>query len=160
MNKILSTIDLIYVLDMHRTQNEKIVFTNGCFDMLHVGHLDCLEKAKSFGDILVVGINSDDSIKQLKGPSRPIIPQDDRIRLVAGLECVDYVVVFNDATCTGLIDIIRPNVFVKGGSSTFVEEEIEKCESCKCEIKQTEMIKDISTTKIKEEILNTQLYVK
>ncbi len=98
-----------------RKQNKKIVFTNGCFDILHKGHVQYLDKAKSFGDVLILGLNSDNSVKALKGDNRPINTQDDRAYILAALESVDYVVVFNDNTPLSLIQIVKPDVLVKGG---------------------------------------------
>ena len=98
--------------------NKKIVFTNGCFDILHVGHIRYLSEAKSLGDILVVGINSDESVKNLKGPSRPINSLSDRYLLLSELVCVYYVVSFNEQTPLKLIKMIMPDILVKGGDYT------------------------------------------
>jgi len=98
-----------------KNSNQKIVFTNGCFDILHIGHIKYLEKAKSFGDILVVGLNSDSSVRTLKGESRPINIEDDRAYLLAGLESVDFVVIFREETPLKLIETLKPNILVKGG---------------------------------------------
>jgi D-beta-D-heptose 7-phosphate kinase/D-beta-D-heptose 1-phosphate adenosyltransferase len=92
-----------------------VVFTNGCFDILHAGHLAVFEKAKRLGDILVVGLNSDRSIRRLKGRGRPVVPQTDRARLLAGLGAVDYVTIFEEDTPEALIRAVRPDVLVKGG---------------------------------------------
>ncbi len=99
-------------------RGRKIVFTNGCFDLLHAGHLACLEGAKRLGDLLVVGLNSDASVRGLKGVSRPVIGQDNRASLLAGLACVDMVVVFDESTPESLIELIEPDVLVKGGDYT------------------------------------------
>ena len=96
-------------------QGKKIVFTNGCFDILHVGHVKYLEVAKSYGDILILGLNADSSVKKLKGPTRPINTQDDRAYILASLESVDYVVIFEEETPYELIKLIKPHVLVKGG---------------------------------------------
>ena len=96
-------------------QGKKIVFTNGCFDILHVGHVKYLEVAKSYGDVLILGLNADSSVKKLKGPTRPINTQDDRAYILASLESVDYVVIFEEETPYELIKLIKPNVLVKGG---------------------------------------------
>ena len=98
-----------------RNNSKRVVFTNGCFDILHVGHVKYLQEAKSFGDILIVGLNSDASVRELKGPSRPINSEDDRAYLLAALEAVDYVVKFSDDTPHELIKMIAPDVLVKGG---------------------------------------------
>ena len=95
--------------------NKKIVFTNGCFDILHAGHVSYLSKAKSMGDILVIGLNSDGSVKKIKGKTRPIVSQKNRALLLAALEAVDFVVIFNELTPAKLIKAIKPDVLVKGG---------------------------------------------
>ena len=97
------------------SQGKKIVFTNGCFDILHVGHVKYLEVAKSYGDILILGLNADSSVRKLKGPTRPINTQDDRAYILASLESVDYVVIFEEETPYELIKLIKPHVLVKGG---------------------------------------------
>ncbi|MEV9617013.1 D-glycero-beta-D-manno-heptose-7-phosphate kinase [Aliarcobacter butzleri] len=94
---------------------KKIVFTNGCFDILHVGHVKYLEEARSYGDVLILGLNADSSVKKLKGESRPINNQDDRAYILASLESVDYVVIFEEETPYELIKLIKPHVLVKGG---------------------------------------------
>ncbi len=98
-----------------RAKNQRIVFTNGCFDILHLGHVKYLEVAKSFGDVLIVGLNADSSVRELKGPTRPINPEYDRAYLLAALEVVDYVVIFSEETPHDLIKMIEPDVLVKGG---------------------------------------------
>jgi D-beta-D-heptose 7-phosphate kinase/D-beta-D-heptose 1-phosphate adenosyltransferase len=98
-----------------KNRNQKVVFTNGCFDILHLGHVKYLEIAKSFGDILIVGLNADSSVTKLKGPTRPVNPEYDRAYLLAALEVVDYVVIFSEETPHDLIKMIAPDVLVKGG---------------------------------------------
>lgn len=98
-----------------RKKNRKIVFTNGCFDLLHIGHIKYLEETKSFGDILIVGLNSDDSVQKLKGSSRPINKQEDRAYILASLEVIDYVVIFKEDNPLNLIKLIQPDILVKGG---------------------------------------------
>ena len=109
--KILS-IDNVDLIDKF---NKKIVFTNGCFDILHNGHLEYLEKSKKLGDILVIGLNSDNSVKRLKGYKRPINSEFDRAKMLLGLKCVDYVIIFDDDTPYNLINKLKPNILVKGG---------------------------------------------
>ncbi len=94
---------------------KKIVFTNGCFDILHSGHIIYLYEAKKLGDILIIGLNSDNSIKRIKGEKRPIVPQEERAFLLSSLEMVDYVTIFDEDTPYKLIEIIKPHVLVKGG---------------------------------------------
>ncbi len=98
----------------HHMARKKIVFTNGCFDILHAGHVDYLEKAHKLGDILIVGLNSDTSVLKIKGKNRPIIKQFDRAQLLAALECVDYVTIFNQKTPESLIRKIKPHLLIKG----------------------------------------------
>ncbi|MBK9324007.1 MAG: D-glycero-beta-D-manno-heptose 1-phosphate adenylyltransferase [Bdellovibrionaceae bacterium] len=103
------------VLDPVRLQKRKVVFTNGCFDLLHVGHVRYLQEARKLGDLLVVGVNSDASTKRLKGPTRPVQIEGDRAEILAALGCVDFVVVFEDDTPLNLIKIVKPDILVKGG---------------------------------------------
>jgi D-beta-D-heptose 7-phosphate kinase/D-beta-D-heptose 1-phosphate adenosyltransferase len=102
-------------LAAHRGQAKRIVFTNGCFDLLHSGHIQYLNQAKALGDILIVGINTDKSVKRIKGPLRPINPLEERIRVLSALSCVDYVLVFDEDTPDAVIRLVRPEIFVKGG---------------------------------------------
>jgi D-beta-D-heptose 7-phosphate kinase/D-beta-D-heptose 1-phosphate adenosyltransferase len=101
-----------------RQQGRRIVFTNGCFDILHRGHITYLNQAKALGDVLVVGVNSDDGIRRLKGPDRPINTLEDRIQVLAALSCVDHLTAFDEDTPCNLIQALRPHVFVKGGDYT------------------------------------------
>ncbi|MGQ9510205.1 MAG: D-glycero-beta-D-manno-heptose 1-phosphate adenylyltransferase [Thermodesulfobacteriota bacterium] len=101
-----------------KAKGKRIVFTNGCFDLIHVGHVRYLEKAKSLGDILIVGVNSDHSVKTLKGPKRPIIPEEERAEILSGLWCVDYITLFDEPTPLELIAQIQPHILVKGGDWT------------------------------------------
>ena len=110
--------DLVARLAEHRRQGRRIVFTNGCFDILHRGHISYLSLAKSLGDVLVVGVNSDDGIRRLKGPTRPINTLDDRVGVLAALGCVDHIVPFDEDTPCELVRVVRPDVFVKGGDYT------------------------------------------
>ncbi len=97
---------------------KKIVFTNGCFDIIHVGHVRYLTTAKSFGDVLIVGLNTDESVKKLKGDSRPINNQNDRAEVLLGLKAVDYVILFGEQTAENLIAELQPYIYVKGGDYT------------------------------------------
>ncbi len=97
-----------------RAEGRKVVFTNGVFDILHRGHVEYLRKARDMGDLLVVGLNSDDSVRRLKGPARPINPQEDRAVVLSALACVDCVVIFNEDTPLKLIESLVPDVLVKG----------------------------------------------
>lgn len=104
-----------FVENAVKLHQQKIVFTNGCFDVLHFGHVHYLLQAKELGDVLVVGLNSDDSVRRLKGPSRPINGEKKRAFVLAAVACVDYVVVFEEDTPKELIETVRPDVLVKGG---------------------------------------------
>jgi len=113
--KIKSREQLKVLLDHLRAEGKKIVFTNGCFDLLHPGHIRYLEKARAEGDLLVVALNSDSSVRRIKGPGRPILPEDQRCEVMAALECVGYVTLFSEETPFEIIEELLPNVLVKGG---------------------------------------------
>lgn len=114
LGKIRTKEQLLPELAQHRSAGRKIVFTNGCFDLVHTGHVQYFKFARSQGDLLVVGVNTDDSIRRLKGPRRPIICQEDRLGVLEGLESIDYLVLFDEDTPMSLIEAIRPDVLVKG----------------------------------------------
>lgn len=122
-----------------RLKNKKIVFTNGCFDILHPGHIHILSKAKSLGDILVVGLNSDLSVKKLKGDKRPLVSEDDRSRVLLSLRFVDYVIIFNELTPLKVIKKIKPDFLVKGGD--YNENDIVGSDFVKASGGQVEIIK-------------------
>ncbi len=107
--------DVLPLLEKRRAKGDKIVFTNGCFDILHVGHLRYLRQARELGDLLIVGLNSDDSVRRLKGETRPIVPEDERSEMLLGLEVVDFVCLFDSDTPLSLIEAVRPDVLAKGG---------------------------------------------
>ena len=114
--KVLTSAQLAPILAQARIQKKRVVFTNGCFDLLHVGHTRYLQQARQLGDVLVVGVNSDASVRSLnKAPDRPIVCDSQRAEVVSALGCVDYVVIFTEADPLNLITIIRPDVLVKGG---------------------------------------------
>ena len=111
----MSNLEILSQIRARRADGEKIVFTNGCFDLLHVGHLRYLQAARALGDCLVIGLNADESVTRLKGPSRPILPEAERRELLLGLRVVDYVIVFAEDTPYKLISQVSPDVLVKGG---------------------------------------------
>lgn len=115
VTRVLNPATLEQAVQSYRSQNKKIVFTNGCFDLLHIGHVTYLEEAKKLGDILIVGINSDDSVKKLKGPTRPIQNEKDRSEILAALKSVDHTYIFGEETPLDLIKSVKPDVLVKGG---------------------------------------------
>ncbi len=122
--------DLCEILERLKAKGKRVVFTNGCFDLFHAGHLRYLEKAKTLGDILIVGVNSDASVQRLKGPRRPVLPLEERMELLSGLECVDYVVSFDEPTPLELITVLKPHILVKGGDwskETIVGKEVVEC---------------------------------
>ena len=115
MDRILTLDQAILRFDPAKRNGQKIVFTNGCFDLLHPGHIQTLEYARSLGHSLIVAINSDSSVRQLKGPGRPVIPERERAEILAALECVDAVLVFDDLTPQSVIAALLPDILVKGG---------------------------------------------
>ena len=114
MGKFLNLIDILTIIETEKEKGKTIVTTNGCFDILHVGHLDYLTEAGKKGDILVVGINTDYSVQKIKGPTRPINKETDRARLVAALDCVDYTFLFDEDTPIRFLKLIKPHIHVKG----------------------------------------------
>ena len=116
--KIVPRAQLAALGERLRREGRRIVFANGCFDLLHVGHVRYLQGARAEGDVLVVGVNSDRAVSGLKGPGRPLLPAEARVELVAALECVDYVVIFDDLTAEGVLRNLRPHVHCKGTDYT------------------------------------------
>jgi len=115
MGKIKSLKELETIISRLKHKGKKIVFTNGCFDILHLGHLKIINESKKKGDVLIIGLNSDSSIRKIKGSKRPILAQSSRAKLLANMIGVDYVVIFNEATPYNLIKRIKPDCLVKGG---------------------------------------------
>lgn len=147
--KIVSIEQAQRIVHERQSQGRRVVFTNGCFDLLHVGHVTYLAEAAALGDLLVVAINSDDSVRALKGPSRPIIPEQDRAAMLAALGCVDHVIIFGDATPHRLLHALRPDVLVKGG--TYAPHEVvghEVVQQYGGEVRVTGVVDGISTTRI------------
>jgi rfaE bifunctional protein nucleotidyltransferase chain/domain len=116
--KIRARDELQKIVEALKREGKKIVFTNGCFDILHIGHTRCLEEAKRLGDILVVGLNSDRSVRSIKEPSRPITPEAERAEILSALASVDYVVIFDEPNPLELIASLKPDILVKGGDWT------------------------------------------
>ncbi|OIP54302.1 MAG: bifunctional heptose 7-phosphate kinase/heptose 1-phosphate adenyltransferase [Helicobacteraceae bacterium CG2_30_36_10] len=141
--------DIQTIVNRYRSNGKKVVFTNGCFDILHVGHVKYLQEAKSFGDILIVGLNSDESVSRLKGPTRPINVASDRAYILAALEAVDFVVPFDEDTPYELIKMIQPDALVKGGD--YEGKEVVGTEFAG-ELKLVEFVNGKSTTKTIEKI--------
>lgn len=118
MGDILSRAEAAALSQDARRQGRTVVLTNGCFDLLHVGHLRYLQQAKAQGDLLIVGVNADESVRRLKGPTRPLNPAEERAELLAGLACVDAVVVFPEDTADALLTAVVPTLYAKGGDYT------------------------------------------
>jgi rfaE bifunctional protein nucleotidyltransferase chain/domain len=116
--KLTTRSELLTLASQWRAEGHRIVFTNGCFDLLHVGHIRYLRDAKALGDRLVVGLNSDCSVKEIKGPSRPLVPESERAEVLSALEMVDAVTLFDEPTPLALIDALHPEIHVKGGDYT------------------------------------------
>ncbi|HTK86134.1 MAG TPA: D-glycero-beta-D-manno-heptose 1-phosphate adenylyltransferase [Nitrospiraceae bacterium] len=152
--KVLSRHELVSALATRRSQGQRVVFTNGCFDVMHVGHTRYLQAARDLGDLLVVGVNTDRSVRSLnKGADRPIVPEQQRAEVLAALGCVDYVVLFDEADPGRLIAEIQPDVLVKGGDwtpDTIIGRET--VEAHGGVVKTIPLIPGVSTTAIVERI--------
>lgn len=114
--KIMSLEEMRVLRQQFASQGKKVVFTNGCFDLLHVGHVRYLKEARQQGDLLILGLNDDESTRYIKGPGRPLMVQEDRAEILAALEYVDYVVIFSERTAERLVGGLKPDVYVKGGN--------------------------------------------
>ncbi len=136
-----------------RRRGERIVFTNGCFDLLHIGHLRYLQRARRCGDRLVVGINSDRSVKKIKGPLRPLLPQAERAEVLAALSCVDYVTIFDEPDPFAVITALKPDVLIKGsdwGKNNIIGRDVVERRGGR--VRRVPLIKGVSTTKLIEKI--------
>ena len=145
---------LVSIIEAEKERGKKVVFTNGCFDLLHVGHVRYLQKARKYGDLLILGLNSDDSVRRLKGEKRPLIGQKERAHILAALDCIDYVVIFDEDTPIRLLEALRPSVLVKGGDYTpegVVGKDL--VESYGGRVELVEFVDGRSTTNIIEKIL-------
>lgn len=113
--KILQRAELASAVALRQAQGERGVFTNGCFDLLHLGHVRYLQDARALGDFLILGLNGDESVRQLKGVKRPLVPEGERAEILAALFCIDYVTIFPETTAIALLELLRPTIYVKGG---------------------------------------------
>lgn len=156
-SKILSEDNLNILINEWREKNQKIVFTNGCFDLLHLGHIDYLAKAKDLGDKLIIGVNTDDSVRRLKGVYRPLQDEHSRLHILAALEFVDAVILFNEDTPYELIKKIQPDVLVKGADYK-IEDIVgyDIVTSRGGEVKTIEYLEGYSTTSIEQRILKSR----
>jgi D-glycero-beta-D-manno-heptose 1-phosphate adenylyltransferase len=155
--KIISRREVVSALTARRKQGQRVVFTNGCFDLMHVGHTRYLQAARDLGDLLVVGVNTDRSVRSLdKGSDRPIVPEQQRAEVLAALACIDYVVLFDEADPGPLIAEIQPDVLVKGGDWTLGKIiGRETVEAHGGVVKTIPLVPNVSTTAIVERIRKT-----
>src|SRR5262249_33441444 len=112
--KILQRADIATIVRRRQQSGERAVFTNGCFDILHLGHIRYLQEARNLGDLLILGLNSDESIRQIKGPNRPLVPHAERAEILVALTCSHYITIFPEPTASPLIDLLQPAIYVKG----------------------------------------------
>ena len=154
MSKIKTLNELKNIVEELKKQNKKIVTTNGVFDIIHIGHIRYLKEAKKLGDILIIGINSDASVKRIKDSKRPLNTENDRAEVLAALECVDYVTIFNEVNPIIFLRAVKPNIHVKGGDYN-INQIIEKdtVEENKGEIKLIPEVKGYSTTDFIKKII-------
>ena len=148
-DKIRNLGELLEIVDVHRKEGKKIVFTNGCYDLIHIGHLRCFREGKKLGDILIVALNSDHSVRSLKGPTRPLIPQNERAEIMSALESVDYVTIFDQDDPLHLIASLKPDILIKGGDwslDTIVGREV--VESYGGKVFSLPLVPGVSTTQI------------
>jgi len=150
MGEIVSLEEALIVRGRLQTEGKTVVFTNGHFDLLHVGHVDYLQRARELGDVLVVGLNSDASTRALKGEKRPIVPQGERARMLAALACVDYVVIFEETTANSLVEALKPDLYVKGGDwgKGHAPPEAEVVASCGGQVRFLPYLPEHSTTRL------------
>jgi len=144
------------IVKQAKINGKKVVWTNGCYDILHAGHVIYLEKAKSLGDVLIVGLNSDASVQKNKGPLRPVVEENQRAKMISALSCVDYVVIFDDESPLKIIEELRPDIYVKGGDYTInTINQGERClvESYGGEIALLPGIEGMSTTEMINRII-------
>ena len=148
-DKIKDLQELKKAIEFHRKKDEKIVFTNGCYDLIHIGHVRCFREGKRLGDILIVALNSDRSVRSIKDPPRPIISQEERAEIISSLESVDYVTIFDQDDPRDIIASVKPDILVKGGDwnlNTIVGREI--VESYGGKVFALPLVKGVSTTQI------------
>jgi D-beta-D-heptose 7-phosphate kinase/D-beta-D-heptose 1-phosphate adenosyltransferase len=152
-DKVIDQVQLTALSEAWQSQGRRVVFTNGCFDILHRGHIQYLNRAKALGDVLVVGVNSDESVQRLKGPERPINSLDDRLQVLAALSSVDHIVSFGEDTPHELIRLVRPRTFVKGGDYTHETlPEAQLVEELGGTVRILPFLEDRSTTRIIERV--------
>jgi len=156
-SKIVDFDDLKKIVEDYKKKNRKIIWTNGCFDLLHIGHIEYLQKAKNLGDILIVGLNSDSSVKALKGPGRPIQSQTERAEILSSLKFVDYILIFSETTVERYLKELKPDIFAKGSDyslKAMSQKERKAMASCNGKIVFIPIVKGKSTSKMIEKIKN------
>ena len=156
MGKIVSQDELVQVAAREKRAGRRVVFTNGCFDLLHPGHVRCLADARRLGDLLIVAVNSDQSVRGNKGAERPLVPQQDRAEVLAALASVDYVTIFDEPTPRALISRVLPNILVKGADWA-LDQVVgrEEVEGAGGQVISIPLAKGYSTTSLVEKIRNT-----
>ncbi len=155
--KLVDLAQLSTIIADLRSAGQRVVFTNGCFDIIHPGHILHLQQARQEGDVLVVAINSDESVRRLKGPDRPVFSEQERAMMLTALEPVDYIVIFDTLRVTGLIGAVKPDTYIKGGDytiDTLIPEERQALEDCGAQIVILPEIGSFSTTGIIERVRN------
>jgi rfaE bifunctional protein nucleotidyltransferase chain/domain len=155
VGRVVSWDEALALREELRAEGKVVVFTNGIFDILHVGHVNFLRAAKSIGDSLFVGLNSDSSARILRGKERPIIPEEERAHILSALECVDYVVIFEEKTAENLIGTLKPDIYAKGGDYTIEDlPEARVVDSYGGEVRILPYLPEHSTTELIERILS------
>jgi len=155
INKLVTLEQQNKIIDQARSEGKKIAWTNGCFDIIHAGHVDYLERSRAYGDFLVVGLNSDASIKKLKGDLRPIFSELDRAKVLCSIVYVDYVVIFSDKSPINMIELLKPDYYIKGGDytiDTIDQDERKVVEGYGGEIVLLPMVAGVSSSIIVEKI--------
>jgi D-beta-D-heptose 7-phosphate kinase/D-beta-D-heptose 1-phosphate adenosyltransferase len=152
--KIKNLSQLKKIVEKLKKENKKIIFTNGCFDLLHIGHIRYLQEAKKLGDCLIVALNSDNSVRKLKGEKRPLVPEEERAEIISSLSCVDYVIIFEELTPENIILNLKPHIQVKGGDYKIEDiPERKIVESYGGKVMIVPEVKGYSTTNLVEKIL-------
>jgi D-beta-D-heptose 7-phosphate kinase/D-beta-D-heptose 1-phosphate adenosyltransferase len=154
---VLTLEEIILRFGREKRNGKRVVFTNGCFDLLHPGHIESLETARGLGDVLIVGLNSDEGVRRLKGPGRPVYPAEERAEILASLECVDAVLIFDEPTPQRVIAALLPDVLVKGedwpGNQIVGREEVEAAGG---KVVRVEVVEGYSTSEILRKIRETK----
>ncbi len=149
--RILNRREAVRAVQRARRRGERVVFSSGCFDLLHIGHIRSLEQARSFGDLLIVGLNGDAVVRQLKGPGRPIVPARARAETLAALESVDFVLIFNGATPRATLAALQPDVYAKGGDwplATLLAKDVPRALRERIEVRRLRQIPNLRSSEL------------